>query len=86
MRRDVNELHERMDNVIRLAKAIKRTTAEPQPVAEEDYDALHAATMTAHEHLLSAWREWAGALAPGDAERGSVRPHSHNAAPKDTTP
>lgn len=62
MRRDVNELHERMDDVIRLAKAIKRTTAAPHRLAEEDYDALHAGTIEAHERLQAAWKEWASTL------------------------
>jgi hypothetical protein len=62
VRRDADELHERMDAVIRVAKAIKRTTEKPQPVAEEDYDALHAGTIRAHESLVLAWKEWASAL------------------------
>jgi uncharacterized protein YbjT (DUF2867 family) len=62
MRRDADELHERMDAMIRVAKAIKRTTGKPQPVAEEDYDALHVRTIRAHESLVLAWKEWASAL------------------------
>ena len=74
MRRDADELHERMDAVIRLAKAITRTTIAPQHVPEEDYDALHAGTIEAYERLLAAWKEWAESLPSGEKKpRGEQR-------------
>jgi hypothetical protein len=74
VRRDTNELHERMDAVIRLAKAIKRTTAEPQRVAEEDYDALHQTTIAAHDRMVAAWKAWAQTLPRGEARPAEPPP------------